>query len=310
MANACYIGIDGGGTRTVGVALDRDGHVLCRAEEKSINYCSVGMSEAVGALSRIVSVLQKTAACPAMALAVGSSALDERVRDELYDDFCNQIDKDPTLSAIPTRIIKSDAFMALAALGNEERGAILISGTGMMGLASNQGALQTVGGWGDVFGDRGSGYAIGLGGLICALDYADGLNPAGEALFLAACEFYSLSTAADLIAKVYAPTFDKSKIAAFSLCVTALAEKKDAASIDLLNRAANDLADYAVALGNFLGPLPFSLGFYGSVLTKNQFVFSKVRELLKKRLPQAKITIPEMPAETAAALLAIRRTHA
>ncbi len=308
MGNACYIGIDGGGTKTVGVALDQNGTVLCRAEETSINYCSVGMENAVCALSRIVKKLQEDAACPAHALAVGSSALDERVRDELYTEFCDRISVDPVLAPIEHRIIKSDAYMTLAALGDHKRAAVLIAGTGMMGLASDHGNLQTVGGWGDVFGDRGSGYAIGLAGLIAALDFMDGLRDNAEALFLAACEFYSLTNVADLLATVYAPDFDKSKIAAFSVCVSALAVKNDAAALEILNRAADDLCEYAEALGRFLGKRPFPLGFYGSILTKNDFIRSRVENTLRARLPQAQITIPETSAEEAAALLAIRRT--
>lgn len=305
----CYIGIDGGGTKTVGVALDSSGNVLCRAEEKSINYCSVGVDEAVLALSRIVSALEEAAGCPAQALAVGSSALDERIRDALYAEFTEKIKADAHLSHIQNTFIYSDAYMALRALTDEERGAVLICGTGIMGLAENGGTLHSVAGWGDLFGDRGSGYAIARDGLIAALDYTDGLCPEGEALFLAMCEFFSISSAAQLIQTVYAEDFDKSRLAAFCPLVFAIRERGDACAARILDNAVHDVVRYCVSLGDFLGKRPFKLGFYGSVLTKNKRFYKAVAQELKRLLPQADIIIPETAAEDAAARLALRRVH-
>lgn len=307
MSQVCYLGIDGGGTKTVGVAMDENGRVLCRATEASINYCSVGMDAAVSALSRITSALIASAGCPAAGLAVGSSALDERIRDGLYRDFLSRIEEDETLSQIPDRVVTSDAYMALLALSSDERGAVLIAGTGMMGLAADGGHLHSVGGWGDVFGDAGSGYWIGRAGLCAALDYTDGLKPEGEALFYAMCEFYGLTSAAELLATVYAPDFDKSKIAAFAECVAALAEKKDLASLAILDGAAEHLCRYCLSLGEFLGPRPFLLGFYGSVLTKNRYVQKAVIRALQEKLPQATVCLPTLSAEDAAAQFSIRR---
>ncbi|MBR6530516.1 MAG: hypothetical protein IKT43_03775 [Clostridia bacterium] len=304
----CYLGIDGGGTKTVGVAVDEQGNVLCRKEESSINYCSVGMENALHALSRIADALIQEAGCPAVSLAIGSSALDERIRDGLYREFINRISNDEVLGKIEHVEVHSDARMALLAACGKERGALLISGTGVMGLAADGSSLHSVAGWGDVIGDRGSGYAIGLAGISAALDYTDGLNTDAEALFLAMCEFYSIQSAAELIALIYSPDFDKSRIAAFCACVCALAERKDARSVEILNDAAEDLVRYCISLGNFLGQKPFPLAFYGSVLTKNEYIRNRVTNALKVRLPQAEIITPTLAAEDAAALYALERT--
>lgn len=310
MSQRCFIGVDGGGTKTVGVALDEQGNVLCRAETASINYCSVGMDAAVASLRTLVEALASEANRPVAALAVGSSALDERIRDCLYDEFLERIAADPVLSAIPDRTVKSDAYMALLAACDEDRGAVLIAGTGVMGLAADDGKLHSVAGWGDVFGDRGSGYWIAQTALCRALDYVDALLPEGEALFLAMCEFFSLSSAADLITLVYSPDFDKSKLAAFSSCVAALAERGDACSARILDQAADELFAYCRSLATYLGTRPFTLGFYGSILLKNNRIFSRLTENIRAKLPQVKIKLPQTTAEEAAALYAIRRIHA
>ncbi|MBQ2252866.1 MAG: hypothetical protein II328_02670 [Clostridia bacterium] len=310
MTQRCFIGVDGGGTKTVGVALDEQGHVLCRAEAKSINYCSVGMDEAILALRTLVNELSEKAKLPVAALAVGSSALDERIRDRLYDKFLERISADPILSAIPDRIVKSDAYMALLAACEDERGAILIAGTGVMGLAADRGKLHSVAGWGDVFGDRGSGYWIAQTALCRALDYADGLSSEGEALFLAMCEFFSLSSAAELIAQVYAPDFDKSQLAAFSACVDALAARGDDCSGRILDAAADELFAYCRSLATYLGKKTFTLGFYGSVLLNNKRIFKRLSDRISSELPQAQIKLPQTTAENAAARYAIRRMNA
>ena len=73
--------------------------------------------------------------------------------------------------------IRSDAFMALYGHTRGREGVVLISGTGAMGLACDKnGALHTVGGWGRLTGDEGSGYYIALSGIKAALRAYDGIG--------------------------------------------------------------------------------------------------------------------------------------
>lgn len=310
MERFCYIGIDGGGTSTVAVALNQDGSVLARAKADSVNYYSVGRECAVRTLRALVCELTEAAGAPAAALCLGSSALDERIRDEHYRAFLADCRADEVLGSIPLFDVRSDAAIALFALtGAGARGAILIAGTGVMGLASKTGEdLHTVAGWGDVLGDPGSGYDIALRGIRRALDYADGKATDGRALYEACLSFYGLSEIAELIPLVYGEGFDKSRIAAFGTKVAELAENTDPASSTILLEATEQLCAHARALCEYLGDAPFPFGVYGSVLTKNLGIRAAFFRYLQEAFPQAVIQSPTHSAELAAAQYILRRS--
>ena len=79
--------------------------------------------------------------------------------------------------------IVHDAVPILAAGSPEGWGVALISGTGSLAFGRDrQGRSCRAGGWGFLFGDEGSGYAIALAGLRAAAQAADGRAPATRLL--------------------------------------------------------------------------------------------------------------------------------
>ncbi len=305
MQNVCYIGIDGGGTHSAAVCLDENGVVLARCKGESINYYSVGLEKAIRTTEAMLIELVQATGHTVAACAIGSSALDERLRDASYDAYCQALSALPILKDADC-IVKSDAFMTLGAL-DEAHGAVLIAGTGVMGLALDEaGELHTVAGWGDVLGDLGSGYHIGLMGIQAALRYTDLTDASCLSLHKACLEHYQLNCIAEIIPLVYTPDFEKSAIASFAKTVCDLAEAGDARSLAILKTAVEHLIDYAQAPGSHF-TTPFSLGIYGSLLQKSPLIRKPFASALARKVPHARLLIPHLPAEEAAARYIIQR---
>ena len=125
------------------------------------------------------------------------------------------------------------------------------------------GAVLHTGGYGYLLGDEGSGYAIALEAVRCALRSADG---SGEktALEDAVRAFFRVQNADELIEGFYDPPIRRQDVAAFLPRVTACAADGDACAIRILERQADDFANTVRALLRKL-PDDCPLGLWGGV---------------------------------------------
>lgn len=292
----CYVGVDGGGTKTAMLAMDESGTVISQTVCGPLNYHFVGVEAAVQNLEEGLRnlALDGFEIC---AVGIGDPSIDDSVVGEVSLAFAER-----ARQAIGAPVwIRSDAFMTLYALTRgERRGVLIISGTGAMAMGEDeQGALHVAGGWGRLSGDEGSGYYIGLCGIKAALRYADGIAPATSLLEMA-LDFYDCRHARRLIDVFYGET--SPDVAGFAKVVSACAEQGDAVAIDILKRAARYLADYTRVL---LTQCDTRLvGVYGSVLCKNKIVRAEFERLLLDWLDAVRICEPTCSAQYAAALYA------
>ena len=166
------IGIDGGGTQTVGVITDITGNHLVKVVGKSTNYHSVGLEQTQETLKSIVNQLLSEVGvqmidcqCACFGLAgVGRSEDHQKIYR-----LCRKI-------GVPEQfILTHDAEIALAAGTQLDMGILTISGTGSMTYGRNSaGESVRIGGWGHLLGDEGSGYDIGHQGLKVIAQMNDG----------------------------------------------------------------------------------------------------------------------------------------
>jgi N-acetylglucosamine kinase-like BadF-type ATPase len=144
--------------------------------------------------------------------------------------------------------MNNDAQIALMATLADDRGIIVISGTGsiVFGLTGTRQKYR-VGGWGHLLGDEGSGYDIGIRTLRAAMRSHDGIEPP-TSLASRIVEAYGFKAVTDLRTYIYQPHLKKHDIAKFAeLCIRA-DEQGDRTARAILEASANDLADAAAAL--------------------------------------------------------------
>jgi N-acetylglucosamine kinase-like BadF-type ATPase len=174
--------------------------------------------------------------------------------------------------------VGNDSDLVLGGGTPDGWGIALISGTGSICVGRNErGITARVGGWGHVMGDEGSGYSIATDALKLATQAADGRG-GSPVLLQAALGYWRLKEAKELIGAVYGAERTADDIAGFASRVVDLAGRNDAASREIVERAAGQLAAHIVTVARKLGMKqpPIALGGGMMRVTLKKMIFDKV----------------------------------
>ncbi|NLF26876.1 MAG: ATPase, partial [Clostridiales bacterium] len=235
------IGLDGGGTRTLGLRKALDGSEARRCEAGALNVCGGTLVEAAQTLNTLLGTLSAGDLSECRAVCIGAAGISaDGARAFLEAQARGLIG-----SKIPLLFV-GDMETALAgAFLDGEPGAILVSGTGSFCYGQDaEGRAHRTGGEGHLLGDLGSAYAIGrdiLFAVLCALDGR--ASPTALSGFLA--KEAGLLTVRDIIAFAYAPKTGKGGIARLAPLAERAYAAGDAAASEILQRAAMALAGLA-----------------------------------------------------------------
>lgn len=291
---AFALGVDGGGSKTVALIADAAGDIIGRGVSGGSNRQANGADAMFIALRAAIDAacaeagLTREAITTACLGLAGADRSDDRA---LLGQWIAQ-----TLPAARARFV-NDAALLLAAGTPEGWGLALVSGTGSIAFgATRSGATARAGGWGPLFGDEGSGYAIGVAALRAIAHAHDGRGPA-TALGAAILAHWSLTTIDGLIERVYRRPATRADIAALAQLVDAAADDGDMVADDILQDAAGALALASVAVIRALAisePPPCALA--GGVLLNSRRLrhhFSAAAGRLELALgPQALVQEP------------------
>ena len=163
-----YLGIDGGGTKTEFVLTDEQGNVLKRYLDKGSNPNDIGIENCVDVLhsgiEHVLGNLPSGTVCIFAGISgagVGENA--KRIQESLQNTY-------------PWIRVDSDLVNALETSLQGEDGIAVICGTGISCSICKDGARKTIGGYGYLFEDGGSGYAYGRDGVKAVLRLEDGIG--------------------------------------------------------------------------------------------------------------------------------------
>ncbi len=293
-SNRYFLGVDGGGSKTLAIVVDTQGQERGHGLAGSSNYNTVGINSAVKQLYTAVEQAAQAAGCapPFQAAWFGLAGMD---RPDDYDKLL------PYLRSLAKQIhLTNDAELLLSVLAHGV-GVALISGTGSIALGRDaHGATARAGGWGHILGDEGSGYTIGRQALQAAVRAADGRGAPTILLDLILNE-WKLRQASDIIARVYADE-SRAAIAQLSSLAFKAAHAGDEPARQIIQQAAHELALAALAVGNALdfhgGRLPLALG--GGILVHETTFRMQVLRRIRSRREIGPVVIVEQPALSAA----------
>jgi N-acetylmuramic acid 6-phosphate etherase len=291
-----FLGIEGGGTRTIAVLANAAGGIVRRIETGPANLRLLSDCELTDLLGSIAAAVSSpNAVC--IGLAGARTGVDrERIRQAAAKAW----------PSIPCRAT-DDLEIALAAaeVSNEAAATILIvSGTGSCCYGRNRrGLTAKVGGWGHVLGDSGSGYDIGLRALravVAQHDETGILSKLGRQ-FLRLLQLFRPD---DLIS--WAQAAPKSAIAALAETVFEAAAKKDRLASAILDPARDSLAEQAICCAKKLAPKGSRVEFVftGSVLTRRPAFARQLGNRLRSHWPQASASVLDREGAWGAANLA------
>jgi N-acetylglucosamine kinase-like BadF-type ATPase len=260
------LGVDGGGTKTLALLGDFDGNVVARGVSGASNYNAVGFDAACSALESAIHIACKEHPGEISALCLGLAGAGRKEDLERFQNWA--VDKFPK-----TRVkVVNDAEILLISDASSGPALALICGTGSIVYGRTAtGELIRAGGWGYLFGDEGSGYAIGLAALRAVMQAYDNRGPE-TLLSELVCERYGLSTPPELVPTIYRAESPRSELAALSDLVEQAAGRADSVAIAILEEASRELARAIAAVYSKLGISPVPLVITGGTILHGRYL--------------------------------------
>jgi N-acetylglucosamine kinase-like BadF-type ATPase len=236
-----FLGVDGGGTKTALCLVSDRGEVLARLDGPGTYYLDPASAGDVGQVAAVLgeAVPQVCARAGVDPLEVDYAFFGLPAYGEVSGDR-------PALDAAPRAALGHDRYrcdncgwagsLALA------DGVNVVSGTGSISYGRHGDRAARVGGWGELFGDEGSGYWVGVRALQAASQMSDGRRRAGPLLTLLR-ERLELATDLDLIdVALNRWRSDRGRVAGLSRLVVEAARLDDRTAEQILVDAAAELA--------------------------------------------------------------------
>lgn len=162
-----YLGIDGGGTKTAFALVDACGKQIASLTLGASNPNDIGLDATCTLLGDGIDQVTKgidRAQISLFAGIAGAATGDNAARLTAYLG---------TLG-FAKAACQSDLALSLAVCLGDDDGIAVIMGTGSVSMGRKNGELFRAGGYGYLFGDVGSGFALGQGAILAALQAEDG----------------------------------------------------------------------------------------------------------------------------------------
>ncbi|KEH94907.1 N-acetylglucosamine kinase [Clostridium massiliodielmoense] len=235
----CYLGIDGGGTKTAFVLINDKGNVLAEIEKSTCHHMQVGLDGFENIIKEGVKDICNVA---------NISNTDIKYTFLGIPGYGEVEKEDKCIEEILKNIFKSDKFT----VGNDvvagwagslacKEGINLVAGTGSIVYGVNEkGESARSGGWGYFCGDEGSAHWIAKKGIEVFTKQSDGRLEKGE-LYNVFKDELNLKEDFDLITLIHDEyKLYRTKVAKLAMLVGKAAELQDKEAIKIYEEAAEE----------------------------------------------------------------------
>lgn len=290
-------GIDGGQSSTTAVIVREDGALVGRGTAGPAAHVdeqpgSTKFAQASrAALARAIEAAGLSPGSELEAVHIGLSGWDAH-----FDGA------PPVLAARSVRI-GHDAPIALAGAVQTRPAIVVIAGTGSVAFGEDGlGRAVRLGGWGYLFGDEGSAFAVARDALARAMAAED--RGAPSALGEAALAFFDRRDLRELATAAIQGRIGRAEVASFARVVHDAARLGDRDALQLVDAAAAALAALAASTLERLGSTGvIAIALAGGAFANDAF-FERTREQLGLLAPRALVIRPRYEPAIGAALLA------
>ncbi|WP_426359714.1 N-acetylglucosamine kinase [Pseudocolwellia sp. HL-MZ19] len=234
-----YLGIDGGGTKTAFIIIDKAGKVLAQHEETTSYYIEIGLD---GLKTLLINGVIKTlikAKLSADQIDYAFFGLPAYGEDSQVIDQITAIPSE--LFSISKYICGNDMIPGWASALGCKNGINIVAGTGSIAYGEFNGTQARCGGWGEVFSDEGSAYWVAKLGLEAFTRMSDGRLEQGP-LYTLIKSHFNLTNDLDICGVVLNQwQASRSKIAQLSVIVADAALAGDTTALAIFDKAAQEL---------------------------------------------------------------------
>jgi len=290
------LGIDAGGTKTVCLVADEQGHVLGSSRGPGANLASLGELEVEKVLHEVMEqAMVGQSGAPAV-ICLGIAGVDRAEDAAIIRSIMRRIgNKAPVL-------VVNDALIALEAGAGDGPGIVLIAGTGSICYGRNErGQAARAGGWGYILADEGSGWWMGQRAIQAVMRQADGRGPA-TSLTPRVLAYFGVTDPALVVHEVYYHDPRRRLIAGLGPAVQASVDEGDPVAREIVADAAGELALAARSVAEKLEmrgaqfPLVLSGGAFRVVTSLLADLTSRVAEVVPRGQPRLLDVEPAMGA--------------
>jgi N-acetylmuramic acid 6-phosphate etherase len=285
-AGSFFLGIEGGGTRTVALLADERGLIRKRFELGPLNLKLASDTDILQRLREIKSRVDVRPSSWSLCVAGCRTTADRARLRSLAERIWPRA---------PVRVGNDLDSGFAAAFGVDAAGILVISGTGSCVQGRSGKQIAQAGGWGHVLGDHGSGYWVALTGLRAAVreyDRRSVMTPVLRHVLRRLC----LNSPEELVDWIRGA--NKAEVAALA------SEFLDEDGSRLALQAASFLAMDCEAVARKLGLNDPSIALVGGLLTKHKRFRARVTHRLRMIFPRSRIFVPKRESATGALLLA------
>src|SRR5436190_4387556 len=286
------LGVEGGGTKTSWVLVERAGNELSVLDQGKLPPANFRLATP-GELRAILSELPKEITSVGIFLA-GCGTEEDR---QSLTRLCAEIWPKAKI------VVGSDRDSGLAAALGHGDGIVVNAGSGSSITGRRDKRIENAGGWGHILGDAGGGYSLGLQALRLILREYD--LHRGEARFTATIlRTLSLNSRDELVR--WAQVADKNEVAGLAPVVMECAMKGDEIAMRIVEEGAGVLSEYTAAVATRLGLLAPKVILLGGLFQRDGVYVHAFKRKLKKNLSDARVAMSEQSPELGAAWLAMQ----
>lgn len=306
--------VDGGGSKTDGVALDADGRVLAQARRPGSSPHMLELGPAVHVVDSLVTELRaSTGGRPVGQANVYISGLDLPIEVSEFTEKLAALPWARELAATGGLVVDNDMFALLRA-GTAKRDAVaVVCGTGINCIGVREdGRRARFAALGAISGDWGGGSGLGQQALWHAAREADGRG-GRTSLTASVPAFLDLPDVQAVIEAFHFGRLSSDVFAQLAPLVLEASDQGDEVANSILDRQAEEIVDFAVAAITRLEldgqKVPVVLG--GGVLaTGNARLVTGIEQRLAVRAPGAEAILVQSRPILGGALLALESAGA
>ena len=289
-----YLGIDGGGTKTEALVTDEKGVVVSALKGDASNPHFAGKDTALSNLRCIIMLAIKDIDKKNIRKVILCVPGIKEYRHELNKMI--SIDEDRT-------VFYGDELNTFVGALARDYGVTVLAGTGSFVIGMDKtGRKCTIGGWGPIIGDPGSGYWMAVQALrAVAMEY-DGLLE-HTILTDRIKEYYSIENINNLKRVV-----SMNNISPIAALVKEAAQEEDRQAISIVQEAAQRLAEMAGIVIDRLGldNKDYSLALTGGVSNFGELIMRPFIDTLRQKYRNIDIVKPLFTPVVGAVMLAMR----